>query len=111
MHGLLQDQSVSIVQVNDCIWMKFSDNLRTDVLESAHEERFSLYTIRQIFEDNVSERIPPVWGLNQEGEINGCFRELGTPGLWNIMGKSTVGLTAIVVTHPQHNVAPRKFGR
>jgi len=32
----------------------------------------------------------PIWGLNEEGELNGCFRDLGYQGLWYIMGEGSI---------------------
>lgn len=45
--------------------------------------------IRQICGDEVGHRIPALWGLNDEGELRGVWREIGTPGLWYMMGKSS----------------------
>ncbi|KAF8150950.1 hypothetical protein B0H34DRAFT_730728 [Crassisporium funariophilum] len=42
--------------------------------------------IRKVFGDEVAERTKPVWGLNEEGEINGCWRDLGVEGMWYMMG-------------------------
>jgi hypothetical protein len=43
--------------------------------------------IRDIFGDEVAEKMKPLWGLNEEGELNGCYRDLGYQGLWYIMGE------------------------
>jgi len=42
--------------------------------------------IRKVCGDEVADKIKPLWGLNEEGEINGCYRDLGYQGLWYIMG-------------------------
>ena len=42
--------------------------------------------IRKICGDEVGDKCPPIWGLNDEGELRGTWRELGTPGLWYMMG-------------------------
>ena len=43
--------------------------------------------VRKLCGDEVADKIKPLWGLNEEGEINGCFRDLGYQGLWYIMGE------------------------
>ncbi|KAF8884029.1 FAD/NAD-P-binding domain-containing protein [Infundibulicybe gibba] len=36
--------------------------------------------------DDVTDRCSPIWGLDEEGEINGCWRDMGVKGLWSMMG-------------------------
>ena len=33
------------------------------------------------------DRLNPIWGLNDEGELNSVFRYSGVPGLYFAMGK------------------------
>ncbi|PPQ75216.1 hypothetical protein CVT24_010175 [Panaeolus cyanescens] len=35
---------------------------------------------------NVAPRVKPLWGLNEEGELRGAWREVGLPGLWCMLG-------------------------
>ncbi|KIK03022.1 hypothetical protein K443DRAFT_677178 [Laccaria amethystina LaAM-08-1] len=44
------------------------------------------YGIRRICGDGVADKCKPLWGMDEEGEINGCWKDLGVPGLWYIMG-------------------------
>ena len=44
------------------------------------------YGIRRICGDEVADKCKPLWGMDEEGEINGCWKDLGIPGLWYIMG-------------------------
>ncbi|WP_207540881.1 flavin-containing monooxygenase [Sabulicella rubraurantiaca] len=37
---------------------------------------------RRILGDAVGDRIGPVWGFDEEGELNGMWRPTGQPGLW-----------------------------
>ncbi|KAF8896687.1 hypothetical protein BD779DRAFT_1497248 [Infundibulicybe gibba] len=41
--------------------------------------------VREICGD-VADRCSPIWGLDEEGEVNGCWRDLGVKGLWSMMG-------------------------
>ena len=43
--------------------------------------------VRKVCGNEVADKIKPLWGLNEEGEINGCYRDLGYQGLWYIMGE------------------------
>ncbi|KAF8651407.1 hypothetical protein AX16_004800 [Volvariella volvacea WC 439] len=43
-------------------------------------------TIRSICGDTVADQCDPIWGLNEEGELNGCWRDIGFKGLWYMVG-------------------------
>ncbi|KDR66354.1 hypothetical protein GALMADRAFT_259418 [Galerina marginata CBS 339.88] len=42
--------------------------------------------IRRVCGDEVANRCKDIWGLNDEGELNGVWRDLGVPGLWMMLG-------------------------
>ncbi|KAK2460133.1 hypothetical protein APHAL10511_007812 [Amanita phalloides] len=42
--------------------------------------------IRRICGDKVADKCKPIWGLNDEGEIQGVWSEFGLPNLWYMMG-------------------------
>ncbi|KAJ7904759.1 hypothetical protein B0H14DRAFT_2664275 [Mycena olivaceomarginata] len=42
--------------------------------------------IRKVCGDELTDRCKPIWGLDADGEIQGCWRDLGVPGLWYMMG-------------------------
>ncbi|KAJ7727540.1 FAD/NAD-P-binding domain-containing protein [Mycena maculata] len=39
-------------------------------------------TMRALFGDAVIDQTGPVWGIDDEGEIRGCYNASGHPGLW-----------------------------
>ncbi|KAJ6466147.1 FAD/NAD-P-binding domain-containing protein [Mycena vitilis] len=39
-------------------------------------------TMRGLFGDRVIDQTRPVWGVDEEGEIRGCYHSSGHPGLW-----------------------------
>ncbi|MCB8913752.1 NAD(P)/FAD-dependent oxidoreductase [Rhodococcus rhodochrous] len=43
-------------------------------------------TIRPIIGDEVADQLTPVWGLDEQGEIQGTFRPTGHPRLWYMAG-------------------------
>ncbi|KAF8656499.1 hypothetical protein AX16_002518 [Volvariella volvacea WC 439] len=42
--------------------------------------------IQSICGSEVADRFGKVWGLNDEGEVNGCWRDLKVEGLWYMLG-------------------------
>ncbi|KAI0791868.1 hypothetical protein C8Q75DRAFT_876016 [Abortiporus biennis] len=68
--------------------LKFEDGseLDADVVLYATGFADASEPISRIVGDEVSKKVPRIWGIDEEGEVNGCYRELGTPGLWYIMG-------------------------
>ena len=76
--------------------------------------------LSRVLEQDVIEKCPPLWGLTNEGEVRGCYRELGSKNLWSVMGMSSVsyaffanpsrptGNLAYCRIHSRH-IALRKF--
>ncbi|TCD66290.1 hypothetical protein EIP91_001581 [Steccherinum ochraceum] len=42
--------------------------------------------VRDLLEPDVAKKIGPIWDLNEEGELQGTWREIGAPNLWYHMG-------------------------
>ncbi len=42
--------------------------------------------MRPIVGDALTERIGPVWGFDEEGELAGMWRPTGQPGAWFLAG-------------------------
>ncbi|KAJ7090179.1 hypothetical protein C8R44DRAFT_818281 [Mycena epipterygia] len=47
--------------------------------------------VRKICGDEIGTQCKKIWGLNDEGEINGAWRDLGVPGLWYMIGNLAQG--------------------
>jgi hypothetical protein len=45
--------------------------------------------MRNIIGDDLANRCKRIWGLDNEKEIRGVWRDLGIPHLWAMMGKFT----------------------
>ncbi|KAF9046150.1 hypothetical protein BJ165DRAFT_1469259 [Panaeolus papilionaceus] len=43
-------------------------------------------SILQLIGQEASKDLKPIWGLDEEGEQKGCFRDVGLQGLWSVMG-------------------------
>ncbi|KAK0454074.1 FAD/NAD-P-binding domain-containing protein [Desarmillaria tabescens] len=39
-------------------------------------------SLKNVFGGVITERVGQIWGLDEEGELNGCFKPSGHPGLW-----------------------------
>jgi len=35
---------------------------------------------------DVAKNVKPLWGLDDEGEIRGAWKDMGVPGLWYMVG-------------------------
>ncbi|KAF8960044.1 hypothetical protein BDZ97DRAFT_1835231 [Flammula alnicola] len=68
--------------------LKFEDGseLAADVVVFCTGLSDPRYTLRKIVGDELAEKAKTVWGLNEEGELKGCFGDSGLPGMWNVMG-------------------------
>jgi putative flavoprotein involved in K+ transport len=44
-------------------------------------------SVRALMGDGVADRVGPIWGLDQEGEVRAMWRRTGQPGFW-LMGGS-----------------------
>ncbi|KII91612.1 hypothetical protein PLICRDRAFT_38413 [Plicaturopsis crispa FD-325 SS-3] len=42
--------------------------------------------MRRICGDEVADQCKRIWGLDKEGELNGCWRDVGIPNMWFMMG-------------------------
>ncbi len=43
-------------------------------------------SVRPLLGDEITDRIGPVWGFDEEGELEGMWRPTGQPGLWFLAG-------------------------
>lgn len=43
--------------------------------------------VRQLCGDEIADKTGPVWGLDEEGEIQGVCRYNGVEGMWFMMGQ------------------------
>lgn len=42
--------------------------------------------IEDLCGSEIASRVKPIWGLNEEGEIRGIWRDRGVPNLWYMLG-------------------------
>jgi len=68
--------------------LKFEDGstLDCDVVLFATGYGDPRQPIRDILGPKLGQQLPQIWGLTEEGEISGCWKELNIPNVWLIMG-------------------------
>ncbi|KAF8893477.1 hypothetical protein BD779DRAFT_1506493 [Infundibulicybe gibba] len=68
--------------------LKFEDGseLKADVIICATGIGNARDGLIKLVGESVGKNLKPIWGLNEEGEINGVWRDLGVPGLWSMIG-------------------------
>ena len=42
--------------------------------------------IRKICGDQIADGCKDIWNIGEDGEFSTCWRDLGLPGLWYMMG-------------------------
>ncbi|KAF7350597.1 Flavin-binding monooxygenase [Mycena sanguinolenta] len=62
-------------------------SLEIDAVVFATSHQSMRDTMRGLFGDAVMDQTSVVWGVDEEGELNGCYRPSGYPGLWNAAGE------------------------
>jgi hypothetical protein len=43
-------------------------------------------SVRATLGDEVADRFKPIWGMDEEGELNSAWRDTGVPNLWLMVG-------------------------
>ncbi|KAF8333879.1 hypothetical protein F5887DRAFT_991728 [Amanita rubescens] len=83
---LKNDSQIKAFSENGLIFENGSE-LQADVVVFCTGLGEPLDGIRIICGDEIADKCTPVWGLNEEGEIRGTWREIGLPNLWYMMGE------------------------
>ncbi|KAI0891438.1 FAD/NAD(P)-binding domain-containing protein [Annulohypoxylon nitens] len=46
----------------------------------------TINSVRAILGDKIANQFNPIWGIDEEGEFKGAYRETGVPNLWLMVG-------------------------
>jgi len=46
--------------------------------------------MQKIIGNEIKDKCKPIWGLDEEKELRGVWRDLGIPNLWSMMGNGSV---------------------
>jgi cation diffusion facilitator CzcD-associated flavoprotein CzcO len=90
---MIADGRVGLIQIGDiesfCVdgaHLKDGSVLAADLIVLATGYLGQKEAVRRIVGDAIADRIGPVWGFDEEGELAGMWRPTGQPGLWFLGG-------------------------
>ena len=90
---LIMDGSIGLVHARDMdrftadgLLMADGTLLPLDVVVLATGYKNQQEGIRQLFGDEVAERVGPIWGFDSNNELRGLWKQTGQQGLWAVGG-------------------------
>jgi cation diffusion facilitator CzcD-associated flavoprotein CzcO len=66
--------------------MKNGDTIAADLIVLATGYKPQEHLVRQLFGDEVTTRVGPIWGFGEAQELRNMYTRTGQPGLWFIAG-------------------------
>ncbi|KAJ7648501.1 hypothetical protein B0H17DRAFT_1103099 [Mycena rosella] len=86
--GKIKVKNDSLIERFTPSGLKFENGseLPADVVVFATGVGDARENIRKVCGDELADKCKPIWGLDEEGEIKGAWRDLGIPRLWYMMG-------------------------
>ncbi|KAJ7246808.1 dimethylaniline monooxygenase [Mycena haematopus] len=95
--ALIRDGKVKVKQgveptsyTEDAIVFSDGSSVETDVVIYATSYKSIRDDLRPLFTDAVIDQTSSLWGLDEEGELRGCYRSSGYPGLWFAAGNFAI---------------------
>lgn len=90
---MIVDRRIGLIQFSDIerfcaegALMKDGSVKKADLIVLATGYEGQKEAVRGVLGDAVTDRIGPVWGFDEEGELAGMWRPTGQPGLWFLAG-------------------------
>lgn len=83
--GLIQNDDVERV-TPEGVRLRDGRTLPADVLVLATGYHSLQESVRRFFGDAVADRVGPVWGFDEHGELANMWKRTGQPGLWFTAG-------------------------
>ena len=90
---LVADGSIGLTQFADIdrfvaegARLKSGELLPADLIVLATGYKGQDVLVRQLFGDQVADRVGPIWGFGKDDELRNMFMRTGQPGLWFIAG-------------------------
>ncbi|KAF8510816.1 hypothetical protein BU17DRAFT_55151 [Hysterangium stoloniferum] len=74
----------------DSLVFEDGSTLKADVVVFATGLGDARVAAAHLLEEKLVSKIGPIWGLNEEGELNGLFRNCGVPNLYFMMGNLAI---------------------
>lgn len=95
---LIIDGKVGLLQYSDIerfvpkgALLRDGRTVPADLLVMATGYKSQQDLVRLLFGNEIAERVGPVWGYDEEGELRNMWRRTGQPGLWFIAGSLAQG--------------------
>ncbi|KAJ6599793.1 dimethylaniline monooxygenase [Mycena vulgaris] len=95
--ALIRDGKIKIKQgveaasfTEDSLVFTDGSSLPADVVIYATSYQNIRDNMRALFSDKVIDQTSPLWGVDDEGELRGCYRASGHSGLWFAAGNFAV---------------------
>jgi cation diffusion facilitator CzcD-associated flavoprotein CzcO len=66
--------------------MKNGETIAADLIVLATGYKPQEHLVRQLFGEEVTARVGPIWGFGEEQELRNMYTRTGQPGLWFIAG-------------------------
>jgi hypothetical protein len=83
--GLKQGEEISHITPKSVVFADGSELEADEIIFATGYENGRTRT-RKIFGDEVANKIQPIWGINEQGEIRGVWRRSGHRGFWVAAG-------------------------
>ena len=90
---LIVEGEIGLVQFSDIAGfvaegasMRSGDTLAADLIVLATGYQGQEHQVRELFGDDVADRVGPIWGFGDDQELRNMFMRTGQPGLWFIAG-------------------------
>ncbi len=83
--GLVQYSDI-VAFVSDGVQLRNSKKLHADLIVLATGFQGQEYMVRQLFGDEVAQRVGPIWGFGNNQELRNMFTRTAQPGLWFLAG-------------------------
>ena len=71
---------------SDAASLRSGERLPADLIVLATGYKGQEAQVRQLFGDDVADRVGPIWGFGEEQELRNMFKRTAQPGLWFIAG-------------------------
>jgi thioredoxin reductase len=90
---LIVDGEIGLVQFSDIaafvtegVQMRSGDTLHADLIVLATGYKGQDHLVRNLFGNEVADRVGPIWGFGEDQELRNMFARTPQPGLWFIAG-------------------------
>ncbi|KAJ9649829.1 hypothetical protein H2198_010847 [Neophaeococcomyces mojaviensis] len=80
------EQGYPIGFTEDSVVLNGSREQKYDLVVLATGFSNTIDSVRNILGEEIASRCNPIWGMDEEGELNSAWKTSGVPGLWLMVG-------------------------